>query len=82
MSNRVIRKFMYSNDFGACSFIRVQVGDETGLKLFGDWSQEVRDRIVGTLLGGVVVNGLKYSFLAYSSSRKSRLVSFEDIAMQ
>jgi hypothetical protein len=70
MSNRVLRKFIHSHDFGACSFVRLQVGDETGHPLFGEWSQEVQDRMVNTLLDGIVVNGLTYSFLAYSSSRK------------
>ena len=70
MSNRVLRKFLRSDEFGGCSFVRLQVSDESGQQLFGDWSPEVQDHMTKTLLEGVVVNGMKYEFLAYSSSRK------------
>jgi RNA-dependent RNA polymerase len=70
MSNRVIRRFVEEANFYPESFLRVQICDEDGQKLFyNDLSDLVVSRIMTTILSGVVLNGRRYSFLAYSSSQ-------------
>ncbi|KAG7371402.1 RNA-dependent RNA polymerase [Nitzschia inconspicua] len=69
MSNRVIRKFTKEFHLKPCSFLRLQVGDETGEPLFDDLSPSVHAHITSAVLNGIEVNGRKYRFLAYSSSQ-------------
>lgn len=70
MSNRVIRRFVEEEHFCPESFLRVQVCDEDGQKLFyNDLSDSVVSRIKTTIHSGVVLNGRRYNFLAYSSSQ-------------
>ena len=75
MGNRVIRKFTQEENLGPCSFIRLHVGDETGKNLFSDLSPTIQTHIKSTILNGIEVNGRKFEFLAYSSSRKYFLKS-------
>lgn len=72
MSNRVLRKFMVKDKMGPCSFLRLQIGDETGKPMFGELSDEVQSRIKSVILQGIEVNSKFFQFLAYSSSRESR----------
>jgi hypothetical protein len=70
MSNRVIRRFVEEENFCPESFLRVQICDEDGQKLFyNDLSDCVVSRIRTTILSGIVLNGRRYTFLAYSSSQ-------------
>jgi RNA-dependent RNA polymerase len=70
MSNRVIRRFVEEEHFCPESFLRVQVCDEDGQKLFYNaLSDPVVSRIMTTIHSGVVLNGRRYNFLAYSSSQ-------------
>jgi hypothetical protein len=70
MSNRVVRKFVEDAGFCPESFCRVSIGDENGDKLFAsELSDDVSNRIEKTLLEGIEANGLRYQFLAYSSSQ-------------
>jgi RNA-dependent RNA polymerase len=70
MSNRVIRRFVEEEHFCPEAFLRVLVCDEYGQKLFyNDLSDGVVSRIKATILSGVVLNGRRYLFLAYSSSQ-------------
>jgi RNA-dependent RNA polymerase len=70
MSNRVVRRFVEEEHFCPESFLRVQICDEDGQKLFyDDLSDSVVSRIMTTILPGVVLNGRRYYFLAYSSSQ-------------
>lgn len=70
MSNRVIRRFTDELRLDPCSFIRLQIGDETGKHLFGDLSPDVCAHITSVVLNGLSLNGRAFRFLAYSSSRK------------
>jgi RNA-dependent RNA polymerase len=70
MSNRVVRKFVEDYSFRPESFCRVSIGDENGDKLFSsELSGDVSNRIEKTLLEGIEANGVRYQFLAYSSSQ-------------
>jgi RNA-dependent RNA polymerase len=70
MSNRVVRKFIDEEGFSSTSFLRIQIADENGSKIFGfDFTKPIEDRICSVLTSGTVVNGRHYSFLAYSSSQ-------------
>lgn len=70
MSNRAIRRFTKELHLGPCSFLRLQVGDETGKHLFGDLTPSICTHISTVVLNGFKVNGQMFKFLAYSSSRK------------
>lgn len=70
MSNRVIRRFVEEESFCRESFLRLQVCDEDGRKLFhNDLSNSVVSKLKSTILSGVVLNGRRYMFLAFSSSQ-------------
>jgi RNA-dependent RNA polymerase len=70
MSNRVIRRFVEEEHFCPESFLRLQVCDEDGQKLFYNaFSDPVVSRIITRIHSGVVLNGRRYNFLAYSSSQ-------------
>jgi RNA-dependent RNA polymerase len=70
MSNRVVRRFVEEENFCPESFLRVQICDEDGQKLFyNDLSDSVVSRITTAILSGIDLNGRRYSFLAYSSSQ-------------
>jgi RNA dependent RNA polymerase len=71
MSNRVIRKFVDELGFSGVSFLRVHVTDEDGQKLrYTELeSEEIEARVRTALVNGILVNGTRYHFLAYSSSQ-------------
>lgn len=70
MSNRVIRKFIDEEGFPSESFLRLQIGDENGKKLFAfDLTDVVVNRIKRAIINGITINGTPYFFLAYSSSQ-------------
>lgn len=70
MSNRVVRHFISNEAFAAECFLRVTIGEENGARLFSDQlSHHMCARIEHLVLNGVVLNGYKYQFLAYSSSQ-------------
>jgi hypothetical protein len=75
MGNRVIRRFTEKENLGPCSFLRLHVGDETGKHLFRDLNRAVQAHVMSTILKGIEVNGRKFNFLAFSSSRKYRCLS-------
>eukprot|EP00977_Amphora_coffeiformis_P010660 scaffold2510_cov169-Amphora_coffeaeformis.AAC.11 len=70
VGNCVVRKFCQEKGFPDEAFIRVHVGEESGQKLF---FQDLVDPIVKKLrqiiLPGLLINGKRYEFLAYSSSQ-------------
>jgi RNA-dependent RNA polymerase len=69
-SNRVVRDFVENHGFSSESFLRVNIGDENGRKLF--WSnltEPIQERIRLIITTGLVVNGKLFQLLAYSSSQ-------------
>lgn len=70
VSNRVIRRFVQEEQICRESFLRLQVCDEDGRKMFhSDLSDAVVTKLKCTILSGVILNGRRYVFLAYSSSQ-------------
>lgn len=70
MSNRVIRSFVKEHGFHRTSFLRVQVGEENGDKLYVDEvTESIEKCIKETVINGVMLNGKLYQFLAFSSSQ-------------
>ena len=70
MSNRVVRRFVRDEGFHADHFLRVQVAEEDGRRIFfRDLSASVVERFKRILSAGVVINGLRYEFFAFSSSQ-------------
>jgi RNA-dependent RNA polymerase len=70
MSNRVIRKFVTEDGVPPERFLRVTVADENGDKLMSDdLGLLVESRMTNMILQGIMINGRRYHFLAYSSSQ-------------
>lgn len=69
-SNRVVREFVEHHGFSSERFLRVNIGDENGSKLFwSDLTEPLQSRIRSSIISGLSVNGKLYQFLAYSSSQ-------------
>jgi RNA-dependent RNA polymerase len=69
-SNRFVRQFVEGKGFRSESFLRLQVCDENFEKFyFSDLTEVIVSRIKTALTEGIVVNGIRYWFLAYSSSQ-------------
>lgn len=61
---------MEEEGFKSESFLRLHVGEEYNSNLFpNDFTDIITARMKGALLDGIVVNGIRYRFLAYSSSQ-------------
>jgi RNA-dependent RNA polymerase len=74
MSNRVVRRFVREEGFRSTDFLRLRVCDECEDRLY---NRTLTDQIVSNLkrdiLSGISINGVRYHFLAYSSSQLKEL---------
>jgi RNA-dependent RNA polymerase len=69
-SNRVVREFVEVHGYSPECFLRLNIGDEDGQKLFwSDLTEIMESRIRKTILSGLWINGRRFQFLAYSSSQ-------------
>lgn len=70
MSNRVLRNYARDDMYGKLSMLRVQIADEDGSKMFAtELSQAIIKKMKCILQDGLLVNGLTFYMLGYSSSQ-------------
>lgn len=68
--NRVTRMFTEKHGFSDMSFIRVQLANEDGQRLyFREFSDNLVECFKKTLSSGIMVNGQHYKFFSYSASQ-------------
>lgn len=66
----MVREFIENHGFTSDHFLRVNISDENGQKLlWSELTEPVMNRIRNCILPGVLVNGKRFEFLAYSSSQ-------------